>query len=790
MGTLWRIECFGGLRASCGGGSVTRFRTRKAAHLLAALALAPKAGLTRDSLCERLWPDEDPAVVRNRLKQTLSLLRHDLAPLGDPPLAAEGKERLRLVEDVAVDAAELAAALRQARRGGPVHERLAALARAASLYGGPLLPEFYDDDILAERARLEEAFVAAETERVALLLDQGDVAEAREAAHRAARLAPESERARALMEGVRDVRSSRPRSGKRRPSVPAAVTPLFGRERERAATISLLAERRTRLRDPARPRRDREDAALAGGRAGLRRRLRRRGVVRPRSPPKPRPKGSVRPSSTPCASPARRRVRRTLSRSTEPSRGSPNCPAPCSSSTIWSSSAKGAAPIVRSLLERVGGLSILVTSRQTLGLRGEARVEIPALAEDDAVKWFLHQAQAARADFALTPENEESVRAVCRRLDGLPLALELAAAWTPALTPGEIVLRLERPMELLVRPGGPGSDPRHAALAETIAASFRLLPEGVADLWLALSVFRDGWWRDAAEAVTGRADAAGALALLRERSLVSAAETSEGMRWSLLAPLREFAADALPPGAEADLRRRHADHYLRWAHQVASELYHVDAARSFALLEGDEANIQAALREALAGEGERLGFALTVFRGLGWHWWVRGKTHLGAALTPALDALESRLQGEELSGNLRASVLRAAAATAWRRGDLPLAEARYREARALHDLEGDPHGATAAGERLADLWTESGRHAEAVALLEEGLRGAEETGRADGGGLLARKARRDVPRGGRGREARSLRGAAAVSGPDRGAAGLGRQDRHRAGAAALPPGGV
>lgn len=702
---------------------MTRFRTRKAAQLLALLALAPNAGSTRERLAEDLWPDEDPHTARNRLKQSLSLLRSDLATLGDPPLVSEGKERLRLAEGVAIDVAEFAAALRAAARAKTPTERLAALGRAAALYVGPLLPESYDDGALVERGRLEESFACAEEERVGILLERGDVSEARAAAHRTARLAPENARATSLWERVRSAPPAGRRAIKRRTSVPASLTPLFGREPETRRATALLTERRTRLLTLLGPggigkTRLAQEVAHASAEAfdgavwfvPLAALASADGI----------PSAildAIREPGEEDGGVERSALEKVVGRLAE-------LPTVLLALDNLEHLGEASGPATQALLERLPGLSVLATSRQPLGARGELRMELGPLDEASARAWFVHQARAARAEFEVTDANESGVLAICRRLDGLPLALELAAAWCGTLSPGQIAARLERPLELLVRPGGPGPEPRHAALAETISASFRLLPPDVAAFWLDLSVFRGGWWLDAAEAVTGRSDAAQTLAILRERSLVRAEERREGMRYSLLAPLREFAETALDPEAEAALRRRHAAHFLAWSHRVASVDFPADPARGFALLEGEEPNTLAALLVGLGSSGDELSDAMRVFRGLAWHWWVRGKSHLFDAVVPAIEALEARL--DEFSGSLRGAVLWLVADRQIDRGEGRAAEARLREARALLREGGDP--ATGVTELLATLLGRLGRFDEAIELLEAERAAAERVG--------------------------------------------------------------
>ncbi len=188
---MWRVEMLGGLRVWHKESCVQQFRTRKVAALLALLALEPGRNHTRDSLADTLWPEEATEVSRRRLRQAISLLRSDLAPLGEPPLICEGRELLRLTGDIETDVR----AFERARIAGETQKALA-------LYQGPLLPGFFEEPFQEVRAQLE-------THHSALVSWHADC--------------------------------------KRRPSVPLPLTPLFGREALKTQLVELLGSRQTRL---------------------------------------------------------------------------------------------------------------------------------------------------------------------------------------------------------------------------------------------------------------------------------------------------------------------------------------------------------------------------------------------------------------------------------------------------------------------------------------------------------------------------------------------------------------
>lgn len=212
-----------------------------------------------------------------------------------------------------------------------------------------------------------------------------------------------------------------------------------------------------------------------------------------------------------------------------------------------------------SLLSRVPRLTILATSRQRLFVAGERELAVPPLPvpPEDAgavspevlmrvpsVQLFADRAQAARPDFQITARGAEAVAALCRRLEGIPLALELAASWAQALTPAQMLARTQQ------GPGGQaarrtkGVADRHRTLWATIAWGYDLLPPELRRFWARLSVFRRGWTAEAAGGVCREPSALFGLTQLRARSLVLAEEAGDGMRWRMLEALRDFGGSA------------------------------------------------------------------------------------------------------------------------------------------------------------------------------------------------------------------------------------------------------
>lgn len=290
--------------------------------------------------------------------------------------------------------------------------------------------------------------------------------------------------------------------------------------------------------------------------------------------------------------------------------------------------------LVREMLQETPHLTCLVTSRQTLGLEGEVEfalkpLPVPAhsfaperLLAFPSVQLFVSRAQAVQPAFQLSLRNAEAVARLCEHLEGIPLAIELAAAWARTLTPSQMLNRLTN--RLMVLESQRRDIPeRHRTLRATIEWSFRLLPEPLQQFFAALSVFAGGWTLEAAEAVCQEPGALEFLTRLQERSLLIAQPGEEEMRFHLLETLREYAQEQLETGERDALRLRHAEYYTRQAERAWEERSGPNQSFWLERLEEELENLRAILRWSLSSEGDPQ-FAIRLTGTLHWFWYVRG----------------------------------------------------------------------------------------------------------------------------------------------------------------------
>ncbi len=302
----------------------------------------------------------------------------------------------------------------------------------------------------------------------------------------------------------------------------------------------------------------------------------------------------------------------------------------------------GAAPLLSELLAACPDLKVLVTSRAPLQLGGEQVFRVPllavpkersrrsgggigALAKVPAVELFLQRAQAAQHDFRLTSENAASIAAICKRLEGVPLALELAAPWVSLLPPQALLARLDGPLTLLV---GDGFDlpERQQTLRRTIQWSYDLLSPEEQALFRRLTVFAEGCSLEAVESVAPEF-AGSLLPMLRnlvQKNMVMSDLGALSPRVGMLETLREYGLEQLKErGEEAATARAHAWYYLTLAEQAESELRGPKQAEWLARLELEHANVRSALHWTLRQHERelalRLGAALWRFWGLHAH---------------------------------------------------------------------------------------------------------------------------------------------------------------------------
>jgi predicted ATPase/DNA-binding CsgD family transcriptional regulator len=298
------------------------------------------------------------------------------------------------------------------------------------------------------------------------------------------------------------------------------------------------------------------------------------------------------------------------------------------------------AELVESLLRSCSELWVLTTSREALGIAGEVAWSVPSLSLPDlrrmpnieslsryeSARLFLDRAEAIKPTFALTEQNAPSVAKICYRLDGIPLAIELAAARTKVLSVEEISERLDDCFGLLTT-GNRTALPRHRTLHATMDWSHELLLEQERILFRRLSVFVGGFTLQAAESVCAgqdleRNEVLDLLSHLMDKSLVIMWEDRTGTRYRLLETVRQYGRERLKE-SEDEVGHRHASYFVRLAEEAEAELSGSDQARRLTLLQTEHDNLRAALSWSL-GEQRDLGFGVRLAAALWPFWFARG----------------------------------------------------------------------------------------------------------------------------------------------------------------------
>jgi predicted ATPase/DNA-binding SARP family transcriptional activator len=328
-----------------------------------------------------------------------------------------------------------------------------------------------------------------------------------------------------------------------------------------------------------------------------------------------------------------------------------------------------AAPFVAELLSGAPGLRVLATSRAPLRLSAEHEYPVPPLPPDDAVALFAARARAVDPDFLLT----ESVVLICERLDGLPLAVELAAARSKLLPPDAMAGRLERSLELLT--GGARDLPaRQQTLEATLDWSHELLEPAAQALFAQLAVFRGGWTIDAAEAAAGR-DVVRDLGELVDESLVRRRDE----RFTMLETIREYASRRLDEATG----RRHAEHFLALAETAAEALSAgTVTGDEMAQLDAEHDNLRGAL--AWAADAGDLDIEVRIATALSRYWLLRGD------LTEARREFEGLIErSKDADPALRARIYVHAGLYPYRQGDVERSKEQWTIALELFRELGD-----------------------------------------------------------------------------------------------------
>jgi predicted ATPase len=662
-----QVTLLGGFAAAVDGAPVpeTAWRLKKARELVKLLALAPGHRLHREQAMDVLWRDRGPSAASNNLHQAVHVARRAL----DPSAIELRDEVLRLTVDVDVDRLEVAAA--DARRAGTA----AAYRAAISLYGGELLPENrYDDWAIERRDELAELVAELESELAAI--------------------------------GPADPDRPLP--------LPADASSFIGRDRELAELKALL--RGTRL------------LTLAGTGGAGKTRL---ALELTREAESSYPGGAALVELAPLSD--ARRVLDAVGAALDV-RALPGQQLVDAVVDYLASRSlllvvdncehllAAAAELADALLRSAPQLTLLATSREPLRVPGEVVFRVPSLdipdpdqalepeelLEYEAVRLFVERAEAAAPGFVLDEENAVDVGRICFRLDGLPLALELAAGRLGALGPAAIAERLDDRFRVL-RTGSHASPTRQHTLAATLQWSHDLLEEDEQTLFRRLAIFAGGFELGAVESVCagGVLDAAGladVLARVVEKSLVAADDgSSRERRYRLLETVRLYAVERLEEAGETSAL---AEAHARWALALAEE------ERGSPRLDREAPNLRAALDTLLARYPEdalRLCVALLPF-------WLRR-----IDLQEAQTRFDEALAGAPQRTVLRAEALLAAAAIHFRSGELarglPYAEESY----AVASEVGDAHAEWRALQFLGEFGVASDEADVATPWLERGL---------------------------------------------------------------------
>ena len=342
-----------------------------------------------------------------------------------------------------------------------------------------------------------------------------------------------------------------------------------------------------------------------------------------------------------------------------------------------------AAPVVAELLAAAPRLHLLVTSRASLHLSGEHEFVVPPLAlpdvhnlppferltEYESTRLFTERARAVQSDFALTEENAAAVAAICHQLDGLPLAIELAAGRSKLFSPQALLPRLKSRLKLLV--GGAREKPAHQqTMRGTIAWSYDLLEEDEKTLFRRLAVFAGGCTLEAAEAVcTAHADLGidvlDGVARLVDKSLLRRESEIDGEpRFLILETLREYSLERLAESGEAEaMRRLHASFFLAMAEEAFPKMFSAEQSIWYNRLETEHDNLRAALRWMLESQEDEMGLRLVsmLYR----FWRLRNHAREGRHWL----ALVLAQPGAQERTAIRARALRGAGFLAFAQGD-------------------------------------------------------------------------------------------------------------------------
>lgn len=671
-----RVELFGGPVVRLGSRSLDKFETRKTALLLGVLASDPGRSWNRNALCEVLWPFEDPAISRTRLRQAAAALRRSFGECGD--LIVADRVDLKLDgADVDSDVAEFERLLKRAQNAPEPGGRATSLAQAVALVGEVFLPGFTEEWAVARREHYRAATIEAMHAAVEAFAEAGMTREAIESAglllrsdplnepaarllmrlyadegmapnamkvyrdlagalHVQIGLAPSQETDALLEEIRRHSPIAKPVQAPVAPSAGAAPvlavprlpeppTALFGRESQVESLAQLLDAEAPKARV----------VTLTGiggiGKTRLALEVGRRlrddyGGLAWMVPLETLDDGAALPQvvmdSSGFARVGSGDARDQLVDRIGESRA-------LLILDNFEQIVDDGALHVSNLVARCPNLRVLVTSRVALAISAEREFPLHPLGAnpDDAeqapsVQMFLDRARATRPDFEYGPEVAE----LCGRLEGIPLAIALAASRAGVLSVAEMIREVDHRFELLSTRLRDLPE-RHRTMRAAIDWSVASLSPSTREVFAMLSIFRGGWDLEAARAIAPQApDALSALEELRERSLVVTDDTPGGTRFRMLETIREYASECVPDDERHDLSLRHAEFFASRTEALDQGMRGAGQKEALAKLDLDRPNALAALDWACEDQPDLAARLLGAF----WMYWhIRGRFHEG-----------------------------------------------------------------------------------------------------------------------------------------------------------------
>ncbi|MES1147165.1 MAG: AAA family ATPase [bacterium] len=582
---VWEVRLCGEMRLQCGDRVITRFRTKATDAVFAYLALHLGSNVRREKLIETVWPEADEGSGRQSLRTALTSLR---SLLGNETLEAD-RNFVRLVaKHFQVD----------------VHSFRAT--KNLDLCQGKLLEGLNVDWVVPFATDLEEE----QSQAVLQAMSRLPEVEARALGEQALRRDPSRLEIRAKLRET----GQAPNRG----TAPYAVTSFVGRERELDQLNQLFQFRRL--------------VTLTGlGGSGKTR-------IAAEFWRRKQPNAWFIPlADLHSANDLAEAVRRSLRLSTS------NLPATDHIVSVLETETGfvildnfehliSGADLVNELLTRCPLIHILVTSQLVLGLPGECEYSIGPLSTEtegghsESVSLFEDRARAVLPTFAVTGDNLTEVDDICRRLDGFPLALEIAAAKSRLYSPGEMLLQLKDRFTFLSREE-PSPRGRQSSLRAAIDWGFDRLSKANQTLLTELSVFRGGFTLDAAQKVC-RLDAGDGIESLLVHSWIERVPTQTVTRFRLLESIREYGAELLPPSQLERLGQAHADYYRRIARACGDSAFKPEEPLRHLAADADIHNIHAASAWLKDRDPEA---NLDLVEGLNWYYLLRGMSHFGEA---------------------------------------------------------------------------------------------------------------------------------------------------------------